>query len=333
MKERILVVDDAPENIQAISTILRDRGYQVLVAPDGQRALDVLGKVRPDLLLLDVVMPGMDGYEVCRRIKAMPELAEIPIIFLTGKTETEDVVHGFELGAVDYVGKPFNAHELIARVRTHLEIGRLNRENQRLLLNVLPAPIAERLKKSEGILAERFDEVSVLFTDIVGFTQMSTNLSPTELVELLNRLFSGFDELCDRHQVEKIKTIGDAYMAVGGLPQPRAGHLESLARVALEMHGIVDAIGREHGLAVRAGIHVGSAVAGVIGIRKFSYDVWGDTVNVASRLEYHGIPGRVHVSDAVFERLSGTFRFEPRGSIDLRGRGPMSTYFLLPPDG
>jgi adenylate cyclase len=331
MKERILVVDDAPENIQAISTILRDQGYQVLVATDGQRALDVLAKVRPDLLLLDVIMPGVDGYEVCRRIKASPQLAEIPIIFLTGKTETEDIVRGFEVGAVDYVGKPFNAHELLARVRTHLEIGRLNRENQRLLLNVLPAQIAERLKKSEGILAERFDDVSVLFTDIVGFTSLSTKLTPTEIVELLNRLFSGFDELCDRHQVEKIKTIGDAYMAVGGLPQPRHGHLESLARVALEMQHIVDDIGGAQGLAVRTGIHVGTAVAGVIGIRKFSYDVWGDTVNTASRLEYHGTAGRVHVSDTVFERLGDTFEFEPRGMVELRGRGPMSTYFLLPP--
>ena len=275
-------------------------------------------------------MPGMDGYEVCRRIKASPELAEIPIIFLTGKTETEDVVRGFEVGAVDYVGKPFNAHELLARVRTHLEIGRLNRENQRLLLNVLPAQIAERLKKSEGIVAERFDEVSVLFTDIVGFTTLSTKLTPTELVELLNRLFSRFDELCDRHQVEKIKTIGDAYMAVGGLPEPRDGHLEALAHVALEMHRIVEEIGGAQGLAVRAGIHVGSAVAGVIGIRKFSYDVWGDTVNTASRLEHHGTPGRVHVSDAVFERLGDKFRFEARGVVELKGRGPMSTYFLLP---
>jgi class 3 adenylate cyclase len=331
MTERILVVDDAPENIQAISTILREQGYQVLAATDGQRALDVLAKVRPDLLLLDVIMPGMDGYEVCRRIKASPELAEIPIIFLTGKTETEDIVHGFQVGAVDYVGKPFNAHELLARARTHLEIGRLNRENHRLLLNVLPEQIAERLKKNEGVIAERFEDVSVLFADIVGFTTMSTQVTPTALVELLNRLFSGFDELCDRHGVEKIKTIGDAYMAVGGVPEPRAGHLEALARVGLEMHAIVQSIGGERGLAMRAGIHVGTAVAGVIGMRKFTYDVWGDTVNTASRLEHHGVAGRLHASDTVFERLGDKFRFEPRGVIELKGRGPMSTYYLLPP--
>lgn len=331
MPERILVVDDAPENIQAISTILRAEGYQVLAATDGARALEVLRKVRPDLLLLDVIMPELDGFEVCKRLKAAAEFAEIPVIFLTGKTETEDVVRGFEVGAVDYVTKPFHAHELLARVRTHLEIGRLNRENLRLLLNVLPAQIAERLRHDQGIVAERFEDVSVLFTDLVGFTPLSTKLSPTELVELLNRLFSRFDEACDRHGVEKIKTIGDAYMAVGGLPEPRAGHLESLAKVALEMLQIVKDVDPERALALRAGIHVGSAVAGVIGIRKFSYDVWGDTVNTASRLEHHGVPGRIHASETVFERLREHFEFEVRGVVELKGRGPMNTHFLLAP--
>jgi len=329
--ERILVIDDAPENLQAISTILRAEGYQVVVATDGTRGLDVLGKVLPDLLLLDVLMPGIDGYEVCRRIKANRDWASVPIIFLTGKTGTEDVVRGFEVGAVDYVAKPFAAHELLARVRTHLELARLHRENSRLLLNVLPAQIAERLKKGEGGVAERFDDVSVLFTDMVGFTPLSTKLSPSELVALLNRVFSAFDEVCDRHGVEKIKTIGDAYMAVGGLPEPRAGHLEALASAALEMLDVVRDLGS--GLTMRAGIHVGSVVAGVIGIRKFSYDVWGDTVNTASRLEHHGEAGRVHVSALVAERLAGQFRCELRGDIELKGRGSMQTHFLLGPLG
>jgi class 3 adenylate cyclase len=280
---------------------------------------------------LDVLMPGIDGYDVCRRIKANPDWASIPIIFLTGKTGTEDVVRGFEVGAVDYVAKPFAAHELLARVRTHLEIARLSRENARLLLNVLPAQIAERLKRNEGTVAERFDDVSVLFTDMVGFTPLSTKLSPSELVALLNRVFSAFDEVCDRHGVEKIKTIGDAYMAVGGLPEPREGHLEVLASAALEMLEVAKEVGAAEGLVMRAGIHVGSVVAGVIGIRKFSYDVWGDTVNTASRLEHHGEAGRVHVSQAVADRLGAPFSFEPRGEIELKGRGTMQTYFLHGP--
>ena len=329
MTSRILIVEDTPANIQTLSAILKEKGYQVSVATNGRQALEVLLRIRPDLILLDVMMPEMDGYETCRRIKASTDWREIPIIFLTAKTETADIVRGFELGAVDYVAKPFNAHELLARVHTHLMIDQLHRENQRLLLNVLPASIAEKLKQQVGIIAERFEDVSVLFADIVGFTPLSARLSPTELVELLNRVFSGFDELADRHGVEKIKTIGDGYMAAGGLVTPNPDHLASMASMALAMQENIRRMnGGSGGLSLRIGFHVGSAIAGVIGIRKFIYDVWGDTVNAASRLESHGAPGRVHVSDTVFQRLRGSFVFEPRGTIELKGRGPMSTYFL-----
>lgn len=324
---RILLVEDEPVNIQAVSGILKDQGYQVSVATSGAKALEVLTRVKPDLILLDVMMPGMDGFETCRHIKSTPELREIPIIFLTAKTGTEDIVRGFEVGAVDYVSKPFSGHELLARVRTHLSLDRLHRENKRLLLNVLPEPIAEKLKNQEGILAERFEDVSVLFTDIVGFTPLSARLSPTDLLELLNRIFSEFDELAAARGLEKIKTIGDAYMVAGGLPEPHHDHLADMAALALEMHKVVrDAF---DGLSLRVGLHVGSVIAGVIGRRKFIYDVWGETVNTASRLESHGAPDRVHVSYSVQERLQHRFHFEPRGSIELKGRDPMETFFLL----
>ena len=326
---RILLIEDVPANIQAVSAILREQSYLVNVATSGQQALELLERVRPDLILLDVMMPGIDGFETCRRIKASTIWREIPIIFLTAKTETADIVRGFEVGAVDYVSKPFNAHELLARVRTHLALDRLHRENQRLLLNVLPAPIAERLKKEAGLIAERFDDVSVLFADIVGFTPLSAQLSPPDLLDLLNRVFSAFDELAGQHGLEKIKTIGDAYMVAGGLPEPQPDHLASMARLALAMHESVRTIGhRSGGLSLRVGLHVGSVIAGVIGIRKFIYDVWGDTVNTASRLESHGTAGRVQVSEAVYRRLQDRFEFEPRGTIELKGRGPMAVYLL-----
>src|SRR5690349_3586435 len=229
---RILVVDDAPANIQAVTAILREHGYQISVATNGRQALSVLERVVPDLILLDVLMPEMDGFEACRRIKHTPAYQHIPIIFLTSKTDATDIVRGFELGAVDYVPKPFNAYELLARVNTHLTLDRLNRENEQLLLNVLPAPIAAELKQHPGIIAQRFDDVSVLFADIVGFTPLSARLSPADLIAMLNRLFSTFDELADRHGLEKIKTIGDAYMIAGGLPEPRPDHLETMARFA-----------------------------------------------------------------------------------------------------
>ena len=332
MPSRILVIEDEPANIQTLSTLLKERGHQINIATNGRQALEVLERIRPDLILLDIMMPEMDGFETCRRIKASTAWREIPIIFLTAKTDTADIVRGFELGAVDYVAKPFNAHELLARVNTHLTLDYLHRENERLLLNVLPASIANKLKQQVGIIAERFDDASVLFADIVGFTPLSARLSPTELIESLNRVFSGFDELADHHKLEKIKTIGDGYMVAGGLIEQNADHLAAMATMALAMHENVRKLNSEFGgLSLRIGLQVGSVIAGVIGIRKFIYDVWGDTVNTASRLESHGAPGRTHVSEMVFERLQGRFAFEKRGTIELKGRGPMNTYFLGAP--
>jgi adenylate cyclase len=332
MPSRILVIEDEPANIQTLSTILKERGYDINIATNGRQALEVLERIRPDLILLDIMMPEIDGFETCRRIKASTAWREIPIIFLTAKTDTADIVRGFELGAVDYVAKPFNAHELLARVNTHLTLDYLHRENERLLLNVLPASIANKLKQQVGIIAERFDDASVLFADIVGFTPLSARLSPTELIESLNRVFSGFDELADHHKLEKIKTIGDGYMVAGGLIEQDADHLAAMATMALAMHENVRKLNSEFGgLSLRIGLQVGSVIAGVIGIRKFIYDVWGDTVNTASRLESHGAPGRTHVSEMVFERLQGRFAFEARGTIELKGRGPMNTYFLGAP--
>ena len=332
MPSRILVIEDEPANIQTLSTLLKERGYNINIATNGRQGLEVLERIRPDLILLDIMMPEMDGFETCRRIKASTAWREIPIIFLTAKTDTADIVRGFELGAVDYVAKPFNAHELLARVNTHLTLDYLHRENERLLLNVLPASIANKLKQQVGIIAERFDDASVLFADIVGFTPLSARLSPTELIESLNRVFSGFDELADHHKLEKIKTIGDGYMVAGGLIEQNADHLAAMATMALAMHENVRKLNSEFGgLSLRIGLQVGSVIAGVIGIRKFIYDVWGDTVNTASRLESHGAPGRTHVSEMVFERLQGRFAFEKRGTIELKGRGPMNTYFLGAP--
>ena len=332
MSARILVIEDALANIQALSSILKAEGHQISVAMNGRQGLEVLERVRPDLILLDIMMPEMDGFETARRIKATPAWQGIPLIFLTSRTETADIVRAFELGAVDYVAKPFNAHELLARVNTHLALDQLHRENERLLLNVLPASIAEQLKRQPGIIAERFDDVSVLFADIVGFTPLSAQLTPTGLIELLNRVFSGFDELSGKHGLEKIKTIGDAYMVAGGLLEPNPDHLAAMAELALAMQESVRCLNGEFGaLRLRIGLHVGGVIAGVIGIRKFSYDVWGDTVNTASRLESHGAPGRIHTSDTAFHRLSPRFVFESRGVVELKGRGPMNTYFLNGP--
>ncbi|MFT3706368.1 MAG: adenylate/guanylate cyclase domain-containing protein [Archangium sp.] len=202
-----------------------------------------------------------------------------------------------------------------------------------LLLNVLPRKIAERLKKDERSIAERFDEATVLFADIVNFTQLSERTGPTKLVQLLDQIFTRFDALADQHGLEKIKTIGDAYMVVGGLPEPKPDHAHRVARMALDMQGVLATLDREtfEGLAIRIGIHTGPVVAGVIGTRKFAYDLWGDSVNTASRMESHGQPGRIQVTEAVYVKLKDHFEFEPRGAIAVKGKGELTTWFLTAP--
>ena len=202
-----------------------------------------------------------------------------------------------------------------------------------LLLNILPQPIIDRLDAGETTIADRFESVTVLFSDLVGFTSLSSDLEPDVLVTLLNRLFSDFDALCERTEVEKIKTIGDAYLAVGGLPGTRKDHAAAVAELALGMVEAVERLNEKTARPwrIRIGIHTGPAVAGVIGTRKFVYDVWGDTVNVASRLETSSEPNRIHVSSEVRDVLGDRFRFEPRGGVELKGKGEMATFLLEGP--
>jgi adenylate cyclase len=209
---------------------------------------------------------------------------------------------------------------------------------EELLLNVLPASIAERLKSGQRPIADGFPRVSVLFADIVGFTKMSERVTPVELVDRLNRMFSSFDDLADKLKLEKIKTIGDAYMVAGGLHSHEYDHAHTIAEMALGMQRRALEFSREFGeeLSIRIGIHTGPVVAGVIGKRKFIYDVWGDTVNTASRMESHGEPGMIHVTEETRQFLKDMYILTPRGEITVKGKGAMRTWFLLgsqPSDG
>lgn len=201
----------------------------------------------------------------------------------------------------------------------------------RLLLNILPEKTARMLKSREGVIAEEFESVTVLFADIVNFTAYSSGKKPAEVVSKLNEIFHRFDQLADRHGLEKIKTIGDAYMVVGGLPEPNERHCHAIAAMAIEMMETIRTVdyGEGGSFTLRIGIHTGPVVAGVIGIRKFAYDLWGDTVNVASRLESNGVPGRIQVSDEVARRLRGAFVLERRGAIMLKGKGMVDAHFLV----
>jgi class 3 adenylate cyclase len=202
--------------------------------------------------------------------------------------------------------------------------------SERLLLNILPGAISARLKDTDQPIADGFAEVTVLFADLVGFTELSQKLSPEALVRMLNRIFTAFDDLAEELHLEKIKTIGDCYMVAAGLPEKRADHVEAIARMGLGMLAAIVRINREdgHDLRLRIGVHTGPVVAGVIGKRKFIYDLWGDTVNTASRMESSGVEQEVQVSRDVYDRIKDLFVFEPRGMIRVKGKGEMETFLL-----
>ena len=361
----ILIVDDTPDNVRLLSTILSEEGYQVRKALNGKRALATVQEFPPNLILLDVMMPEMNGYQVCAQLKSSPKTSSIPVIFLSALDDVVDKVKAFDVGAVDYITKPFQDKEVLARVANQLTIQsqqkllqeqtkqleelveRLQNEikerqgvelalrvaqkkSDDLLLNILPAAIVENLKKGESSPAERFESATVLFADLVGFTSLAARISPLELVDFLNKIFSKFDELTEKHSLEKIKTIGDAYMVVGGLPVPRADHAEAIANMALDMQEAIANFKTDTGepFQIRIGIHTGPVVAGVIGTKKFIYDLWGDTVNVASRMESQGLSGSIQVTAAVYEQLKDRYLFEERGAIPVKGKGDTSVYWL-----
>ena len=230
-------------------------------------------------------------------------------------------------------------HPAVERLRTTFnQLTEVQKKSENLLLNILPETVANRLKEQPTTIAEAFAEATVLFADIVGFTQLSTQVSPQELVALLNRIFSAFDELAEKHGLEKIKTIGDAYMVVGGLPSPRTDHAEAIIQMALDMQQAINQFNIEtnYNCNIRIGINSGPVVAGVIGIKKFIYDLWGDTVNIASRMESHGIPGNIQISQSTYEQVKDIFQdkfkdeyeLKSRGLIEVKGKGEMQTYLV-----
>jgi class 3 adenylate cyclase len=229
------------------------------------------------------------------------------------------------------LSKTFNEMAADVQHKTEL-IEQKNRENEALLLNILPSPIAERLKGGEARIADSFPEVTVLFADLVGFTVLSGTRPPAEIVDLLNELFTRFDRAARRQGIEKIKTIGDAYMAVAGLPTPCPDHAERVVNMGLEMLAETAALAEERNVAasLRIGINSGPVVAGIIGTMKFIYDLWGDTVNVASRMESHGVPGAIQVTASVYEKLKDRYDFKARGQIQVKGKGQIHTWLLYP---
>jgi adenylate cyclase len=483
----LVVIDDDTETKRLLVRLLTQQGYQVHEAASGQQGLEVIAQVAPELILLDILLPDLDGYTLCEQLKANPLTEAIPVIFLSSLADSLDKIKAFQSGAADYIAKPFALQEVLVRVENQLRLAHqrrqlsqhnavlqqeveeriqmeqallaaelnyrsifenstvgifkstakgqyltvnpsmarlygyasatemmamtedisrqiylqpkrrdeltvyLNRfdkitdaesevfrkdgstfwisediwkvwdkdgqflyyegivhdiserrqmetelrqqrqQADRLLVNILPYRIAQRLKSGARTIAESLDQVSVLFADLVDFTAASSEMTPRHLVKLLNEVFSMFDQLAEFYHLEKIKTIGDAYMVAGGLPLPQEGHDAAIAQFALDICEAIKQYERPDGsrFQIRIGINTGPVVAGVIGRRKFAYDLWGDTVNIASRMEATGEPQRIQVTPELYEKLKDKFLFEPRGYVAVKGRGQMMTYWLV----
>lgn len=340
----ILVVDDNEMNRDMLCRRLERQGHTVLQAENGRKALEVLESARVDLVLLDILMPELDGFQTLEMLKADTAHRHTPVIMLSALDELDSVVRCIEIGAEDYLPKPFNPVLLNARINACLEKKRLRDQEQayldqlrmerekseQLLLNVLPKSIADRLKGGEGTIADSFADATVLFADLVDFTKLASHLPAPELVRMLNEIFSKFDWLAELHHLEKIKTSGDAYIVVGGLPVPRPDHAEAMAEMALDMQKVAGRaqFGEGRKFDVRIGISTGPVVAGIIGSKKFIYDLWGDTVNTAFRMQELGQLGAIQVSESTYEHLKDKYSFQRRGRIDVKGKGKMTTYLL-----
>jgi adenylate cyclase len=331
----VLIVDDTPTNVGVISGVLKDF-YKTKVATNGEKAL-VLASAseKPDLILLDVMMPGMDGYEVCRRLKANPLTRDIPVIFLTAKTDAMDEEIGFGVGAVDYIHKPFSAPLVLARVKTQLalraaltEAHAARNQADELLHALLPKKAADEIRAIGTVIPRRYENVAVLFCDVTNFTSYCDKHEPEDVVSRLDALFVIFERITARHGLEKIKTIGDGFMAAGGLLQEVKDPLGSAIRCGLDMSSTL--IEAQLGWEVRVGVHSGPVVAGVVGQERYQFDIWGDTVNVAARMSEKSVPGSVAVTKDVWERIGRDFDGEALGEMEVKGKGRIPLFGIRP---
>jgi len=368
---KILIVDDVPNNIKILANILNFEEYKLFFATNGRNALDKIKNTSFDLILLDIMMPEMNGFEVCQQVKNNSETTDIPVIFITALSDTRNKVKGFAAGGIDYITKPFQSEEVLARVDTHLQLRsvqknlqannvclqneieerkrvekhlehsliELSEEKQKadnLLLNILPVKIAAELKNTAKIEPVYFDSASVMFTDFVDFTRIAEQISPRALIEELDYYFSFFDTVIEKYNLEKLKTIGDSYMCAGGIPTPNDTHARDIVMAALEIQEFFSrrqprpttSETQSHHFDMRIGINSGPLIGGVIGKKKFVYDVWGDTVNIASRMESSGAPGRVNISPSTHLLVKDHFECEYRGKISAKNKGRIAMYFV-----
>lgn len=348
----ILVVDDTLVNLRILTEMLAAQGYKVRPVTSGAQALQAADAAPPDLILLDINMPGMTGYEVCQQLKQNPVTRDVPVIFMSARDEVLDKIRAFEVGGVDYITKPFHLEELLARVATHVSLRALQRQlegshaaaeaanfalgeekrrTDELLYSVLPRSVANELREGRRVPGGNFPNVTVLFSDIVDFTTTASQHSPLEIFEMLGELYTRFDAIVERHPVYKVETSGDCYMLACGVPEPHPRHADAVVAVALDMLDAVSEVKlpRATSQQLRIGVHSGPVVGGVVGTKMPRFCLFGDTVNIASRMETTSLPMHVQVSESTRELLDPTrWHIQERGEIELKGRGTMRTHFV-----
>lgn len=332
--QKLLVVDDEAFNRQLIVRQLNQEGYETVDAVgDGREALDLLRSDPIDLVLLDLEMPELDGFGVLRELKADMRLRDIPVLMISGQDDQTNIIKCIEMGADDFLPKPFDPVLLRARMgacldrkrmsdqrASYMEQVRLEKKRSDDLLNViLPSVAANELKHSGAVTPRRYDNVAILFCDIVQFTKFCDANQPETVVSRLQELFERFEDLTDQYEMEKIKTIGDEYMATAGLLRHNSDPILSIVKCGLEMTKVADEIGSDW--QVRVGVNVGPVVAGIVGRQKYQFDVWGDAVNVAARMTAVGSPGAVCMTHDVWMQIESECEGRSLGRVQVKGKG------------
>ena len=333
-----MIVDDEEPNRVLLRDPLEYHGYQVTEAASGVDALRLIAQRQPDAILLDVMMPRMDGFQLCRRIKMDRHTAHIPVLLVTALADRKERLLGMKAGANEFLNKPVDLQDLVLRVgnavyaKTLFDQLHAEREkSEHLLFDTLPQPIAERIKRGEVNIADSHTDVTVLVADLAGFTNLAAGVSPDQIVLFLNEIFTGFDLLAEEHGLEKIKTMGDAYLAAAGLPVARADHAAAAANMAIGMRMVIEQFNRRYqtSLRLRAGINTGPVIAGVIGRPRFAYDLWGDTVNVACRLESLAAPDTILLGPAAAELLRNSYHLATPRQVALKNKVQIAASELI----
>ena len=333
----VLIVDDDVAIQKLLHESLHLQRHHILSAQSGEEALRIAQESRPSLIILDISLPGMNGFEIMERLKRNSATARIPVMFLSASDIYADKLMGLRLGAVDFISKPVHVQEMVVRVRNQMKLSRtqerlksLLKRHEELLCNIMPPSVAQRLCNGEEEVVERIPEATIFFCDLVGFTALATKMSAERLVTVIDSIFFAIDRVAERHGVEKIKTIGDAYMAASGVSGPAEDHAVQMVDFALDLRQDLTRVERDWSMPIRfrIGIHSGEVIAGTFGAKRIAYDIWGETVNTASRLESTCAPSQIHISKETLDRLNNQYEITPRGPTELRGKGILPTFYV-----